>query len=83
MRQRTFLFFIPVATGVMAAVFMPLSLTVGLALWMLTMLVAMGLAFWALHYGTTEPARREQVQGNAPEAAGSAWAAVGRWLARH
>ncbi|MGW4643160.1 hypothetical protein ACWEN6_31910 [Sphaerisporangium sp. NPDC004334] len=83
MRRRMFLFSIPVVTSAMAAALMSWSLPVGIALLLLTMLVAMGLAFWALHHVNAEHDRREQTQGTAPRPAGSAWAAAGRWLAKH
>lgn len=83
MRRRTFLFFIPSVMSALAGALIPLSLPVGSTLSVLTMLTAVGLAFLALRQANAERDRREREQGNAPGVARGAWAAAGRWLARH
>lgn len=82
MTKRTFLFFVPAALFAVTAPLMSLSLRLGFALLVLTMLGGLGIGVWELHRANVERKRRDQY-GEAPEPARSAWVAAGRWLARH
>jgi hypothetical protein len=55
----------------------------GLAVLVLAMLVSIGLAVWTVHTANVERDQRELAQGDFSEAPRNAWAAAGRWLARH
>ncbi|SNS75565.1 hypothetical protein SAMN05216276_101563 [Streptosporangium subroseum] len=55
----------------------------GFAVLVLAMLVSLGLAVWMVHTANVERDQRELAQGDFSEASRNAWAAAGRWLARH
>ncbi|MET8051769.1 hypothetical protein ABZU75_29635 [Streptosporangium sp. NPDC005286] len=55
----------------------------GFTVLMLALFVSVGLGVWALHIANAKRDQHESAQGDTPEAPRNAWAAAGRWLARH
>ncbi|WP_433372409.1 hypothetical protein [Streptosporangium sp. CA-115845] len=55
----------------------------GFTFLVLAMFVGIGLAVWALRTANAKRDQHESAQGDMPEAPRNAWAAAGRWLARH
>ncbi|AWS45805.1 hypothetical protein [Streptosporangium sp. 'caverna'] len=55
----------------------------GFTFLVLAMLVSIGLAVCTVHVANVERDQRELAQGDFSEAPRNAWAAAGRWLARH
>ncbi|MER5619568.1 hypothetical protein ABT061_00845 [Streptosporangium sp. NPDC002544] len=55
----------------------------GFTVFMLALFVSVGLGVRALHIANAKRDQHESAQGDMPEAPRNAWAAAGRWLARH